>query len=106
MPPTPWHRLFGIALTDLFIGRPWRVEHELELAIKSQRLDVLIIERLSSQGASPDPSAAPLPASTRLRPGADFRLFAVATREPRRLLRQFHPSARRPTPWPGVHDLT
>jgi len=23
---TPWHRLFGIALTDLFTGRPWRVE--------------------------------------------------------------------------------
>jgi hypothetical protein len=22
---TPWHRLFGIALTDLFTGRPWRV---------------------------------------------------------------------------------
>ncbi len=172
MPPTPWHRIFGIALTDLFIGRPWRVELELELAIKSQRLDVLIIERLSDQGASPDPSALaelpdgldtlgahniltyksiqeslnawaldelighyvtyrklvsqpasptpgdtpsaaapdpsadPLLASTRLRPTADFRLFAVATREPRRLLRQLHPSARRPTAWPGVYDLT
>ncbi len=49
-PPTPWHRLFGIALTDLFTGRPWRVELELELALKSQRLDVLIIERLSGSG--------------------------------------------------------
>ena len=42
---TPWHRLFGIALTDLFTGRPWRVDVEKELALKSQRLDILIIER-------------------------------------------------------------
>ncbi|WP_300971352.1 hypothetical protein [Thiocapsa sp.] len=57
-PPTPWHRLFGIALTDLFTGRPWRVELELELALKSQRLDVLIIERLSGQAADLRDSAA------------------------------------------------
>ena len=37
---TPWHRLFGIALTDLFAGRPWRVELEKELALKSQRLEL------------------------------------------------------------------
>jgi len=48
---TPWHRLFGIALTDLFTGRPWRVELEKELALKSQRLDVLIIERLPGDPA-------------------------------------------------------
>lgn len=56
--------------------------------------------------AAPNPSADPLPASTRLRPTADFRLFAVATRHPDRLLRQLEPSARRPTAWPGVYDLT
>ncbi len=49
---TPWHRLLGMALTDLFTGRPWRVELETELALKSQRLDLLIIERGSS-GAAP-----------------------------------------------------
>jgi hypothetical protein len=49
--PTPWHRLFGIALTDLFTGRPWRVELEKELALKGQRLDVLIIERRPGQAA-------------------------------------------------------
>jgi len=49
---TPWHRLFGIALTDLFTGRPWRVELEKELALKSQRLDVLIIERLPGAAAA------------------------------------------------------
>ena len=51
---TPWHRLFGIALTDLFTGRPWRVELEKELALKSQRLDVLIIERLPGAAAVTD----------------------------------------------------
>jgi len=54
---TPWHRLFGIALTDLFTGRPWRVELEKELALKSQRLDVLIIERLPGDPASTDAAA-------------------------------------------------
>jgi len=54
---TPWHRLFGIALTDLFTGRPWRVELEKELALKSQRLDVLIIERLPGDPAVTDAAA-------------------------------------------------
>ena len=54
--PTPWHRLFGIALTDLFTGRPWRVELEKELALKGQRLDVLIIERLSGLAADRAPA--------------------------------------------------
>jgi hypothetical protein len=196
-PPTPWHRLFGIALTDLFTGRPWRVELEMELALKSQRLDVLIIERLTGQiatldptaladlpdgldnlgahniltyksaqesldtwavdelighyvtyrklvsqpptasattppthpgadldsdadpapgienpsagtqpGADPDGYADPAPPSGRLLPAADFRLYAVATRQSTGLLRQLHPSARQPTAWPGVYDLT
>ncbi len=54
---TPWHRLFGIALTDLFTGRPWRVELEKELALKSQRLDVLIIERLPGAAAVTEAAA-------------------------------------------------
>jgi len=54
---TPWHRLFGIALTDLFTGRPWRVELEKELALKSQRLDVLIIERLPGDSAVTEAAA-------------------------------------------------
>ena len=54
---TPWHRLFGIALTDLFTGRPWRVELEMELALKSQRLDVLIIERLPGAAAATEAAA-------------------------------------------------
>ena len=40
-----WHRLFGIALTDLFTDTPWHVELEKELALRSQILDIVIIER-------------------------------------------------------------
>jgi hypothetical protein len=54
---TPWHRLFGIALTDLFAGRPWRVEVEKELALRSQRLDILLIERRAGAAAVVDPAA-------------------------------------------------
>ena len=164
--PTPWHRLFGIALTDLFTGRPWRVELEKELALKGQRLDVLIIERRPGQAADRDPTmvddlpdgledlaghnvlsfkskqesldawaldelvghyvtyrklasieAAPTPvnvdghpvaepgAGVRLMPAADFRLYAVATRRPSRLLGRLHPSARRAGAGPGLYDL-
>jgi len=54
---TPWHRLFGIALTDLFTGRPWRVDVEKELALKSQRLDILIIERRPGAAVDGGPAA-------------------------------------------------
>ena len=54
---TPWHRLFGIALTDLFTGRPWRVDVEKELALKSQRLDILIIERRPGAALDAGPAA-------------------------------------------------
>ncbi|MBK1706959.1 hypothetical protein CKO40_21070 [Halochromatium glycolicum] len=39
-----WHRLFGIALMEVFEGAPWRVELEQALALRSQLLDVAIIE--------------------------------------------------------------
>jgi hypothetical protein len=56
MPPVDirrWHRLFGIALTDLFADTPWRVELEKELALKSQLLDVAIIEGVGEAPAVP-----------------------------------------------------
>jgi hypothetical protein len=53
--PRPWHRLFGITLTDLFAGTPWRVELEKELALRSQLLDVVIIEH--GGGERTDPAA-------------------------------------------------
>ena len=55
-----WHRLFGIALTDLFTDTPWRVELEKELALSSQLLDVAIIAR-TAEMAGPGAAAAELP---------------------------------------------
>ncbi|WP_242463987.1 hypothetical protein [Thiococcus pfennigii] len=55
-----WHRLFGIALTDRFAGTPWRVELEKELALSSQRLDAVIIER-SETPPAPERLAPELP---------------------------------------------
>ena len=42
---TEWHRLFGITVTDLFKGSPYRVELEKDLSLKQQFVDVVIIER-------------------------------------------------------------
>ena len=41
----PWHRLFGIALTDLLAGTAWEVVLELDLSIKQQLLDIVIVRR-------------------------------------------------------------
>ncbi|WP_201221153.1 hypothetical protein [Halochromatium roseum] len=40
----PWHALLGQALADALNGLPYNVSTEEELALRSQRLDVLIIE--------------------------------------------------------------
>ena len=37
-----WHRLFGLALLDLFDGTPYEVELEKDLSIKQQFLDIVI----------------------------------------------------------------
>jgi hypothetical protein len=55
-PLRQWHRAFGIALMDVFAGAPWTVELELELALKSQLLDVAIIE---ATGPDEPPQPAP-----------------------------------------------
>jgi hypothetical protein len=49
-----WHRLFGLTLTDVFQGTPWRVELEKDLAMQRQLLDVVIIEQTAPDGAMPD----------------------------------------------------
>ncbi|WPL15302.1 hypothetical protein Thiowin_00189 [Thiorhodovibrio winogradskyi] len=49
----PWHKLLGSALADALIGLPYSVSTEEELALRSQRLDVLIIE----QAGAPAPAA-------------------------------------------------
>ncbi|WPL18996.1 hypothetical protein Thiowin_04100 [Thiorhodovibrio winogradskyi] len=50
-PRIPWHELLGKALTDALIGLPYSVSTEEELALRSQRLDVLIIEQAPAAGS-------------------------------------------------------
>jgi hypothetical protein len=40
-----WHRLFGLALMDLFAGTPYAVELEKDLSVRQQFLDVVILRR-------------------------------------------------------------
>jgi hypothetical protein len=42
---TDWHRLFGIVLTEFFAGSDWEVVRELDLSIKQQLLDIVIVRR-------------------------------------------------------------
>ena len=52
-PRIPWHELLGKALTDALIGLPYSVSTEEELALRSQRLDVLIIEQATATSGHP-----------------------------------------------------
>jgi hypothetical protein len=49
----PWHRLFGLTLTDFFLNSAYEVELEKDLSLKQQLLDVVIIEKKG--GKTPDP---------------------------------------------------
>jgi len=40
-----WHRLLGLGLTDYFTDSGYEVKMEIDLSIKKQRLDILIVER-------------------------------------------------------------
>ena len=51
----PWHRLFGITLTDFFTDTAYEVEVERDLSQKQQLLDVVIIEK----GEGDPPSSLP-----------------------------------------------
>jgi hypothetical protein len=51
----PWHRLFGLTLTDLFFNSAYEVELEKDLSLKQQLLDVVIIEKK----AGPPPTVLP-----------------------------------------------
>lgn len=46
-----WHRLFGLALQDLFAASPYQVEVEKDLSVQQQRLDIIIIEQGDGDGA-------------------------------------------------------
>jgi hypothetical protein len=74
----PWHRLFGLTLTDFFLNTAYEVELEKDLSMKQQLLDVVI-----------------------MLPSQDFRLYAVSTRHPAKLADQVDltPAG------PGVYDV-
>ena len=40
-----WHRLFGLGLKDLFTNTPFEVELEIDLSIKQQFLDVVVLRK-------------------------------------------------------------
>ena len=40
-----WHRLFGLALTDLFTDSPYQVELEKDLSLRQQFLDIVIVKK-------------------------------------------------------------
>ena len=44
-----WHRLFGIALVDYFARSGYEVELEVDLSLKKQLLDLVIIEKKSGR---------------------------------------------------------
>ena len=51
----PWYRLFGMVLTDFVTGTGWQVEMELDLSVKPQWLDLVLLRR----GDGPEPAVWP-----------------------------------------------
>ncbi len=47
-----WHRIFGMALTQYLAGSAWQVEVEVDLSLRQQRLDVVILRR-AADGPQP-----------------------------------------------------
>lgn len=45
MESRPWHRLFALSLVDFFRGLPVSVKYEMDLSLKQQFLDVVIIRK-------------------------------------------------------------
>jgi len=56
-----WHLLFGVTLSDLFIGTPWDVELEKELTLGSRQLDVAIIQKTEVSAESEGRSSVVFP---------------------------------------------
>jgi hypothetical protein len=52
---TDWHRMFGLLLMDFFTGSPFQVQMEMDLSLKKQLLDVVIIRKGEGPFAEPLP---------------------------------------------------
>jgi hypothetical protein len=48
----PWHRIFGMALTQYLAGSAWKVDVEVDLSLQQQRLDLVILRR-TADGPEP-----------------------------------------------------
>jgi hypothetical protein len=42
----PWHRIFGMALSQYLAETGWKVDVEVDLSLQQQRLDLVILRRL------------------------------------------------------------
>ncbi len=133
----PWHRLFGLTLTDYFMNTSYEVELEKDLSLKQQLLDVVIIEKKGSNTPEIVPDGLEnlsvhnlmtykshretldawtieelcghyvnyrkqiSPSLHKLFPVDDFRLYAIGTRFPKKLLERCNFI----TIKPGVYDV-
>jgi len=59
MARTDWHRLFGLALKDLFLGKCYEVELEKDLSEQRQFLDIVVVRRDDTGLPEPDPAELP-----------------------------------------------
>ena len=64
---TPWHRIFGMALTQYFAGTAWQVDVEVDLSLQQQRLDIAILRRRNPSLEPVWPDGVGIP--------ADYNLF-------------------------------
>jgi hypothetical protein len=46
----PWHRIFGMALTQYFAGTAWEVDVEVDFSLQQQRLDIAVVRRGKHSG--------------------------------------------------------
>src|SRR5207244_3032489 len=44
-----WHRILGMALTQYLAGTAWKVDVEVDLSLRQQRLDVVILRGLADR---------------------------------------------------------
>jgi hypothetical protein len=61
-----WHRLFGVTLTEYFAGTGWQVEVEVDLSVRQQLLDIVIVRRGEGTRTVPWPDGFEHPADHNL----------------------------------------
>jgi hypothetical protein len=54
-PLIPWHRLFGLLLSDYLKNTPFSVELEVDLSQRKQLLDIIVVRKESGDLTKPMP---------------------------------------------------